>query len=320
MRTSVTVTLAAWAFGRWHAFKAAQQFFFGHLLESVFCRVDRAHIARLGNQWHFCLFGLINLNMLLHGVNEFFTQIVLVDGFSRNFAQRHYRVFIAVAFNSERSALRNKTGPVGCKQNQLKAVRQFVNAVFDGDARHEVNTPAKGVGLGRLLAINQGESKHEVTAMQYDRPNTIPWPPIIYITAAVIGVVAQRFWSLPWVGGNLGLVTQVLGAALAIAALSLDVATFATFRKHKTTVMPNKAATNLITTGPFAWSRNPIYVANTVLVMGAGLYFGNVWLAGLAFVAAFLTQKLAIEREEKHLAAKFGDAWQGYAKRVRRWL
>jgi protein-S-isoprenylcysteine O-methyltransferase Ste14 len=162
--------------------------------------------------------------------------------------------------------------------------------------------------------------KQKVPTMQNDRPNTIPWPPIIYISAAVLGVVAQRFWSLPWVGGNLGLVTQVLGAALAIAALSLDVATFATFLKHKTTVMPNKAATNLITSGPFAWSRNPIYVANTALVLGAGLYFGNWWLAGLAFVAAFTTQKLAIEREERHLAAKFGAPWESYASRVRRWL
>jgi protein-S-isoprenylcysteine O-methyltransferase Ste14 len=153
--------------------------------------------------------------------------------------------------------------------------------------------------------------------MQNDRPNILPWPPIIYLTTALLGVLAQRAVPLPWFSSEL---IKVLGAALAIAALSLDVATFATFRKHKTTIMPNQAATNLITTGPFAWSRNPIYVANTALVMGAGLYFGNLWLVGLAFVAALITQKLAIEREEKHLAAKFGAAWKTYAERVRRWL
>jgi protein-S-isoprenylcysteine O-methyltransferase Ste14 len=156
--------------------------------------------------------------------------------------------------------------------------------------------------------------------MQNDRPNTIPWPPIIYLSAAALGVVAQRFFPLPWVDATFASVLQILGAVLAIAALSLDVATFATFRKHKTTVMPNKAATNLITTGPFAWSRNPIYVANTALVLGAGLYFGNIWLVGFAFGAAFVTQKLAIEREEKHLATKFGWAWESYASRVRRWM
>jgi protein-S-isoprenylcysteine O-methyltransferase Ste14 len=153
--------------------------------------------------------------------------------------------------------------------------------------------------------------------MQNDRPNTIPWPPIIYLGAAAVGVVAEVVNPLPWFGGD---VVKVLGATLAIAALSLDVATFATFRKHKTTVMPNKGATSLITTGPFAWSRNPIYLANTALVCGAGLYFGNLWLVGLAFVAAVITQKLAIEREEKHLSGRFGAAWDNYVKRVRRWL
>jgi protein-S-isoprenylcysteine O-methyltransferase Ste14 len=153
--------------------------------------------------------------------------------------------------------------------------------------------------------------------MENDRPNTIPWPPIIYLGAALVGVLTQRFIPLPLIGGE---AVKVLGAVLAIAALTLDVATFATFLKHQTTIMPNQAATNLITTGPFAWSRNPIYVANTALVLGAGLYFGNLWLVGLAFVAAVITQKLAIEREEQHLAAKFGAAWDSYAAQVRRWI
>lgn len=174
--------------------------------------------------------------------------------------------------------------------------------------------------MGRLLAINQGESKHEVPPMQNDRPNTIPWPPIIYLIATAVGVMAQRIAPVPWVEGSFAGALQILGAALAIAAIALDITTFGTFRKHKTTVMPNKAATNLITSGPFAWSRNPIYVGNTVLVFAAGLYFGSAWLVVLAFVAAWVTQKLAIEREEQHLRAKFGAAWESYAKRVRRWL
>jgi protein-S-isoprenylcysteine O-methyltransferase Ste14 len=130
----------------------------------------------------------------------------------------------------------------------------------------------------------------------------------------------QWIAPLPWLGGGLIVVSNLLGAILALAAISLDIATFATFRKHKTTVLPHKAATTLITTGPFAWSRNPIYVANTALVSGAGLYFGNPWLVVFAFAAAFVTLKLAIEREEQHLALKFTSDWKVYSARVRRWL
>ena len=67
-------------------------------------------------------------------------------------------------------------------------------------------------------------------------------------------------------------------------------------------------------------SRNPIYVANTLLVAGAGLLFGMVWLVIAALAAAVLTQKLAIEREERHLAARFGQAGTDYAARTPRWL
>jgi protein-S-isoprenylcysteine O-methyltransferase Ste14 len=153
--------------------------------------------------------------------------------------------------------------------------------------------------------------------MQNDRPNTIPWPPIVYVSAVAMGVALQKVLPLPELNKA---AFQLCGGFLALVAIAIDMSTFLTFRKHKTTILPNKGATNLITTGPFAWSRNPIYVANTVLVLGLGLYFENWWMTGLAFVAALATQKLAIEREETHLAKKFGKTWNNYAARVRRWL
>jgi protein-S-isoprenylcysteine O-methyltransferase Ste14 len=153
--------------------------------------------------------------------------------------------------------------------------------------------------------------------MENDSPNRIPWPPIIYLTAAAAGIVLARMWPLPWpdIAG-----LTLAGGILALAALAWDVTSMLAFAKHKANIMPNKAATKLITTGPFAWSRNPIYLGNTLLVLGAGTYFGNWWLVGAAFVAAFATQKLAIEREERHMAAKFGSEWETYTKRVRRWV
>ena len=156
--------------------------------------------------------------------------------------------------------------------------------------------------------------------MPIDRPNRIPWPPLIYLTAAVGGLIAEVNYPLPWTTGWQATVLQYMGAILGIGALAVDVISAKTFAQHQTTILPHKAATNLITTGPFAWSRNPIYVGNTLLVLGAGLYFGKLWLVILAPVAAMITQKLAIEREEKHLAEKFGAAWVEYAAKVRRWL
>src|SRR5262249_3409523 len=90
--------------------------------------------------------------------------------------------------------------------------------------------------------------------------------------------------------------------------------------RARTTLDPNGMPDHLVTNGPFAITRNPIYLANTLLMIGVGLIFGIVWFLALAVVAAFATQKVAIEREEKVLAEKFGKRYRDYAKRIRRWI
>jgi protein-S-isoprenylcysteine O-methyltransferase Ste14 len=75
-----------------------------------------------------------------------------------------------------------------------------------------------------------------------------------------------------------------------------------------------------VTTGAFALTRNPIYLANTLLMIGIGLLAGSIWFLALAFIAATATKKLAIEAEEKYLESRFGKKYRDYAKKVRRWV
>lgn len=153
-----------------------------------------------------------------------------------------------------------------------------------------------------------------------DRPNAIPWPPLIYLGFAIAAVVLHRFLPLPWPDGILRTMLAAIGLCLICGGVALELVTVLAFRRHRTTILPHRGATSLITDGPFARSRNPIYVGNTLLLLGAGLLAGLAWLIPAAFAAAFTTQKLAIEREERHLAARFGLAWADYAARTPRWL
>lgn len=148
-------------------------------------------------------------------------------------------------------------------------------------------------------------------------PNRLPLPPL-FTAAAVLAALALQ-WLVPigWEGSG---VWRVLGALLVAGAVAAMGWAVTTMVRAQANVLPHRAATGLVTHGPFAWSRNPIYAADVALVAGLGLLFGNAWMLGAAPVLALLLRELAVKREERHMAAAFGGDWQLYAGRVRRWL
>lgn len=147
-----------------------------------------------------------------------------------------------------------------------------------------------------------------------DRPNSIPWPPIL-LAAALLGTAVMERAAPTSLD-----VPAALGWLVVAAALALDVSAMVTMARAKTEILPNRPARTLVTTGPFAWSRNPIYVGNVALILGLGLAFDSSWAFAAALVDALLTHRLAVVREERHLEAKFGAAWRRYANRVPRWV
>ena len=111
-------------------------------------------------------------------------------------------------------------------------------------------------------------------------------------------------------------------ALLFAAGLACAVGAFLQFRKAKTTINPMKPheTSALVTDGFYAWSRNPIYVADVVLLLGCALLVANA-LAFL-FVVLFIAyvDRFQIRPEERSLRARFGEAYDAYRRRVRRWL
>ena len=102
--------------------------------------------------------------------------------------------------------------------------------------------------------------------------------------------------------------------------LGLDLAAIRTMRRHRANILPHRAATALVTTGPFAWSRNPIYLGNTLLLAGAAFAFHDPWFLPAALAAVLAVTHLAIRREEAHLAHMFGAEWERYRRRTARWF
>ncbi|MGP9812455.1 methyltransferase family protein [Rhodopseudomonas sp. NSM] len=156
-----------------------------------------------------------------------------------------------------------------------------------------------------------------MTVSETTRPNRLPWPPMLLTLAALasigLGMVAPL--SLPRAQS-----VVLIGYAVAGLGLGLDLWAILTMRSARTNILPHRAADRLVTWGPFRFSRNPIYLANTLLLIGIGLGFGNAWFVVFALLSAAAVDRLAIRREERHLAIKFGDDWIDYASNTPRWL
>lgn len=153
-----------------------------------------------------------------------------------------------------------------------------------------------------------------------NRPSNFPWPPFVYLAAIAAAVVVGFLYPLPWFGQPLADFLFALGWLMAAGSLTVAIQALRTLRKAGTTVRAHGAAEVLVTSGPFAISRNPIYLSSAVAMVGIGLITGNLWFLILAFVASYATQKLAIEPEEKHLFLRFGKRYRDYQKKVRRWI
>lgn len=151
-------------------------------------------------------------------------------------------------------------------------------------------------------------------------PARAPWPPILIALTILAGLALDRLSG----GALAGLVAfpgaRLLGGVIIALALANDIWCARAFAHHKTTIMPHRAAAHLVTDGPFRWSRNPIYVSHVAVVLGVGLLIGSPFTVLLTPLLAFGLQKLAIEPEERHLAAKFENDYRAYMARTRRWL
>lgn len=150
-----------------------------------------------------------------------------------------------------------------------------------------------------------------------ERPNILPWPPLIYAAAAVAAYGLGKLLPLALPPDR---AVRYAGAALAGAGLALDFSAMAVMWRARTNIFPHRGADALITSGPFRWTRNPIYLGNTLMMLGLSLGLDNLWFAALGLAAAALVHHLAIRREEIHLAQRFGEAWRSYATRTPRWL
>lgn len=153
--------------------------------------------------------------------------------------------------------------------------------------------------------------------MSAETPRVALPPPILYAVAIGLGLWLERPLPWPLPGGALRFWSGALLIVLAVALFGLCVREL---RRHQTTINPHRAASNLVESGPFRFSRNPIYVSLTALQVGVGLLASSTWVLLMLIWVLPVMQRLIIAREEEHLHWRFGAQYADYCERVRRWL
>ena len=139
------------------------------------------------------------------------------------------------------------------------------------------------------------------------------FPPAIHLAAIAIGFLLQ--WAVPIQISGL----RIPGFLLLAIAVGLIVWTAILMSRAGTTPNPTRPTTALLIRGPFRFTRNPMYLAWELIVVGVGLAANAPWVIVMAVPAALLTRRLVIDKEERYLESKFGTEYLNYKSRVRRW-
>src|SRR2546422_3824378 len=142
-------------------------------------------------------------------------------------------------------------------------------------------------------------------------------PPLVYLISLGIGALIQLATPLPFLPRSLA---APLGASLVVVAIGLFSYSVAKFRAAGTPVPARKPTTVIVRTGPYRFSRNPIYLAFSLLQLGIAIWVNSLWLLATLVGAVALIHFVVIRREEQYLERRFGAPYLNYRASVRRWL
>ena len=142
-------------------------------------------------------------------------------------------------------------------------------------------------------------------------------PPVIYICAIGLGWALHLVWAVQ-------LVTPALAAPVGIVIMLVAVALFGsavrTFRAADTPIPGNRPTTTIVHSGPYRFTRNPIYLAFSLFQIGLAFLFNSSALLITLLPAVALMSLVVVPREERYLEARFPSEYLPYKASVRRWL
>jgi protein-S-isoprenylcysteine O-methyltransferase Ste14 len=166
--------------------------------------------------------------------------------------------------------------------------------------------------------MTMSETRSAGTAPQaQDNAGVVMRPPLLFLLSIATGVALELLRPLPVIPASL---ERALGIPLLLLGIALLAWGATEFTRRGTNVPTNLPSLRIVRSGPYRFSRNPIYVGFFGIQLGIALWVNGGWLL-LTLAAALLVLRFGvIAREERYLERKFGARYRAYQQRVRRWL
>jgi protein-S-isoprenylcysteine O-methyltransferase Ste14 len=141
-------------------------------------------------------------------------------------------------------------------------------------------------------------------------------PPLIFLCVVLVGIALNWPWPLKFMPRNV----RWLGLLVAVCAVGLFLLSYREFRAAGTSVRGSTGSTTIVRTGPYRFSRNPIYLAFILFVLGLSVWLNNLWMLITLVPAVGIIAMVVIPREERFLERAFSDQYSSYKSSVRRWF
>jgi protein-S-isoprenylcysteine O-methyltransferase Ste14 len=143
-------------------------------------------------------------------------------------------------------------------------------------------------------------------------------PPIAWALAVLVGLALNWLMPLPFMPAAVP--AAWLGGAVFAVALALFAWAIVTITKAGSNVPTNMPTTTIVDSGPYRFTRNPIYLGMFLALLGLAMAFDSLWLLAAFVPFALVIRYGVVAREEAYLERRFGEVYRRYRSRVRRWL
>lgn len=159
-----------------------------------------------------------------------------------------------------------------------------------------------------------------MTTQARDTAGVIAPPPLMALAVIVLGLLLDWLAPAYLLGMMLSWGTRIiLGVELMAAGFALMFVARRAFQAAGTNVEPWKPSVTIVTTGVFAWLRNPMYVGGTAFLLGLAILLASDWTVVMTVLMALTLHFGVVKREERYLEAKFGDVYRRYRAAVPRY-